>query len=81
VLFPYKYDKIKQMIKNPDKFKKFEDTYLKKEDLDISRNFRIFDALFKEALALGIFPLKNPLEGLEVDIKIAKVVNSVSKSP
>jgi hypothetical protein len=81
VSFLDKYDKIRLMIKNSQKLKKFEDEYLQKEKSDISRNFQILDALFKEALALGIFPLKNPLEGIEVDIKIAKVVNSVSKTP
>jgi hypothetical protein len=37
------------------------------------------EALYKEAVALGAFPLKDSLEGLEVDIRIAKVINSVSK--
>jgi hypothetical protein len=37
------------------------------------------EALYREAVALGVFPLQDSLEGLEVDIRIAKVVNSVSK--
>ena len=67
------------MIKNHKKLQEFEKKLLKKEKVDIMQNFRIVEALYKEAVALGIFPLKNPLEGLEIDIKIAKVVNSVSK--
>jgi hypothetical protein len=35
------------------------------------------DALYKEAVTLGIIPLKNPLDGIEVDLKIAKVINRV----
>jgi hypothetical protein len=38
------------------------------------------EALYKEAVALGAIPLKDPLEGLDVDLRIAKVVNSVSKA-
>jgi hypothetical protein len=38
------------------------------------------DALFEEARALRIFPLTDPLEGLDTDIKVAKVINSVRKS-
>ena len=38
------------------------------------------EALYQEAVALGVFPLKDPLDGLEVDIRIAKVVNHVSKT-
>jgi hypothetical protein len=35
------------------------------------------EVLYKEAVDLGINPLKNPLDGIEVDLKIAKVVNGV----
>jgi transcriptional regulator with XRE-family HTH domain len=58
-------------------FLKFERGFVRGEKVDISRNFRIVDALHKEAVALGMIPLKNPLDGIEVDIKIAKAVNSV----
>ena len=56
---------------------KFEINLLRKEKVDYGRNFRIVDSLYNEALALGILPLRNPLDGIEVDLKIAKVVNSV----
>ena len=56
---------------------KFELNLLRKEKVDYGRNFRIVDALYNEAVALGTLPLRNPLDGIEVDLKIAKVVNSV----
>jgi transcriptional regulator with XRE-family HTH domain len=56
---------------------KFELDFLKKGKVDLLRNFRIVEALYKEAVTLDIIPLKNPLDGIEVDLKIAKVVNSV----
>jgi len=40
----------------------------------------LLDSLYKEARALSVFPLQDPLSGLEIDIKIAKVVNSVPKT-
>jgi hypothetical protein len=55
----------------------FELDFLKKEKINIARNFHIVEALYKEAVTLGIIPLRNPLDGIEVDLKIAKVVNSV----
>jgi len=67
------------MIKN-NEFKKFEMAFMKREKVDIMKNFQIVDGLYNEAVALGIFPLKNPLDGLEVDIKIARMINSVSKT-
>jgi hypothetical protein len=33
--------------------------------------------MYREAVELGIIPMKNPLDGLEIDIKIAEVVNHV----
>jgi hypothetical protein len=56
---------------------KFELDLLRGEKVDIARNFRIVEALYNEAVTLGIIPLKNPLDGIEVDLKIAKVVNRV----
>jgi hypothetical protein len=64
------------MIRN-NEFQKFEMEFVKREKVDIVRNFRIMDALYNEAVTLGILPLKNPLEGIEVDLKVAKVINSV----
>jgi hypothetical protein len=51
---------------------------IRKEPIDFQKNFQIITALFEEAKLLGVFPLKNPLEGIEIDIKYAKVINSVS---
>ncbi len=56
---------------------KFENDFLRKEKVDPARNFHIVEALYKEAVTLGVIPLKNPLDGIQVDLKIAKVVNSV----
>ncbi len=67
------------MIKG-SQFQAFERERIKKEKLDVQRNFRIVEALYEEAAAPGIFPLKNPLEGIEVDIRIAAAVNHVPKT-
>lgn len=65
------------MVKNYQELQKFERDLIASEKADYRKNFRIVEAMYQEALELGIFPLKNPLEGIEVDIKIAKAVNSV----
>ena len=62
-----------------DEFQRFEIEILRNEKLDIKKKFKIVEALYKEAVALGVFPLKDSLEGLEVDFRIAKGINSVSK--
>ena len=66
------------MVKNQEKLQKFENELVRREKADALKNFRLIDAMYKEAVSLGIFPIKDALEGLEVDLKIAKVINSVS---
>ncbi len=67
------------MIKNSKALQQFEHEITKKESVNILRNFRLVEAMHKEAMFLGVFPLKDPLSGIEVDIAIAKVINSVSR--
>ena len=62
-------------------FAAFERDLIRREKPDLNRNLKIVEALFEEAVELGVFPLKDPLEGLEVDIRIAKVINSVQSTP
>ena len=68
------------MIKNYKKYKKFEDQFISNEKIDIEKNFLIVEEMYKEAVALNIFPLKDPLDDIEIDIRTAKVINSVSDS-
>jgi hypothetical protein len=72
--------KVNKMNNVPSpEFRRFEIEFLRNEKLDIKKKFKIVEALYREAVALGVFPLKDSLEGLEVDIRIAKGINSVSK--
>ncbi len=68
------------MIKNPDVLKKFEDNFLESEGrLSHEQSLKIFAAMWREAVNLGVLPPKDPLEGIEVDIRVAKVLNSCLK--
>ena len=62
-----------------NEFRRFEIELLRNENLGLAKKFKIVEALYEEDVALGVFPLKDSLEGLEVDIRIAKVINSVSR--
>ena len=66
------------MIRN-NEFQQFEMDFLRKEKLDVIRNFKIEEALYQEAVALGILPLRNPLDGVEVAIRIARAINHSSE--
>jgi hypothetical protein len=68
------------MIKNSVALKKFEDEFIRTSGpLPFIKAIKLFTAMWKEAMALGAFPPKDPLEGIEVDINIAKILNSCSK--
>ncbi|MFA4830544.1 MAG: hypothetical protein WC855_00460 [Thermodesulfovibrionales bacterium] len=68
------------MVKNARLLAKFEDEQLREERLSYAQALKIFEAMWKEAVKLGVLPLKDPLEGIETDIELARVLNSCSKS-
>ena len=65
------------MITNTKIVQDFEDELLRREPVDYERNLRIAEALYEEARLLGVFPSKDPLEGIEVKIRIARALNGV----
>jgi hypothetical protein len=65
------------LIADKDKLERFEMDFLKREKADYYKNLAILEGLWQEAVTLGVFPPADPLEGIEVDLKIAKVINSV----
>ncbi|MBW1701667.1 MAG: hypothetical protein JRJ69_05100 [Deltaproteobacteria bacterium] len=69
------------MIKNPGLLKKFEDGFIRDEGrLPFEQAIKLFTDMWIEGLSLGVLPPEEPLEGIDVDIKIAKVLNSCLKS-
>jgi hypothetical protein len=64
------------MVKNKRKLNKFYHALLRKEKLSYSQALRIYEALHKEAVSLGVINSKNILEGLETDIRVAKTINA-----
>ncbi|MCJ7789467.1 MAG: hypothetical protein MUP69_04675 [Candidatus Atribacteria bacterium] len=68
------------MIRNSKIIQKFEEELIKKEKVNLIKNFQIMDAMYKEARALGVIPMKDPLNGWGIDAKIAMVVNYVQKT-
>jgi len=68
------------MIRHPDVLKRFEDDLARKEGrVPYDRAMKMFSSLWQEGKELGVIPGKNPLAGIEVDIRLAKVLNSCSK--
>jgi hypothetical protein len=68
------------LIKNAEVVRNLDKAILRREKSDYTKNIRIIEALYKEAIFLGVFPPADPCSGLDIDIKIARVINSVSES-
>ena len=66
------------MIKNNPKLKKFYEKLIKEENISHKEALSIYEALHKEAVSLGVINSENILEGLEVDLRIAKAINGLT---
>jgi hypothetical protein len=64
------------MVMNGPELQRFEDELVRQSPVDIQANLRIMDAMYEEARLLGVFDRLDPLDGIEVDIRIARVVNT-----
>ena len=53
----------------------FEREAIRNRDASYQCNLRIFEALYREARQLGVLPPRDPLEGIEQDIRLASILN------
>ncbi|PMP98059.1 MAG: hypothetical protein C0169_00855 [Thermodesulfobacterium geofontis] len=58
-------------------FEKFEYQLIAEEPVDFEQNLKLFEEMLKFARELGVFPPEDPLEGIEKDIYLAKVLKSL----
>jgi len=68
------------MIKNLEKWREFEKELCAVEPIDVARNFAHMEALYEEALALGVLPARDPLEGLDLKLRIVRTIHRVQRS-
>ena len=69
------------MIRDHARLKKLEDDLSRKTGpLDLTQALELFSGMWKEAVSLGVLPSRDPMEGIETDIRIARILNSCSKN-
>ncbi len=70
------------MVRDGETLRRFEEDLIRREP---QRSFRdalkLYEAMWKEAVALGVLPLADPLEGIEADIELARVLNCLKTAP
>ncbi len=69
------------MVKNGEAVHRLEKSMIRREKPDYSKNIRLVEAMYEEAVELGAFPPQDKLSGIDIDIKIARAINSVSRTP
>jgi hypothetical protein len=65
------------MIKDSNLWSAWEDEQSRRESLELPQKLQLLDAMYELALALGVFPPEDPLEGLETDIRVARILNNL----
>jgi hypothetical protein len=68
------------MIKNKKLLERFEKELLKKEKINIEKNFRIFEEMIKFAKDIKRFSQKDWNKDIENDIRYARVINGIKKT-
>ena len=70
------------MIKDTDILRKFERNFISDRGcLSYSQSRKLFTAMWKEGVTLGVFPSVDPLAGVEVDIRMARILNTCLTKP
>ncbi len=70
------------MIKNPETLKKFESEFISGQgSISYEQSQKLFAAMWQEGVALGVLPSADPMAGIEVDIRVARILNSCSLKP
>ena len=65
------------MIRNCDRLEKFNRRLIAEDDISHKEALAVYESLHAEAVKLGVITSENILEGIEIDIKIAKAVNGL----
>jgi hypothetical protein len=65
------------MIQNKHKLDELQRKLDSEENLSYKEALAIYEMLHKEAVSLGVINSENILDGLEVDLRIAKAINKV----
>ena len=66
------------MIRNKRKLNEFYRRIIKEENISHKQALSIYEMLHREAVSLGAISSENILEGLEVDLRIAKAINELT---
>jgi hypothetical protein len=69
------------MVRDGDTLRHFEEDLIRREpQRSFQEALKLYEAMWKEAVALGVLPLSDPLGGIEADFELARVLNCSKNS-
>ena len=70
------------MIKNVEILAEFERNFISDQGrLPYTQSRELFASMWQEGVTLGVFPSVDPLAGVEVDIRMARILNTCLTKP
>lgn len=63
------------MIRDPKPLRELDDRLAASGVVDFAANRRVFAELWEHAVRLGVLPPADPLDGIEVDLRLAEALN------
>lgn len=69
-----------ELIKNSRLVEELEKRFIVEYKLSYKQALKILESMWEEANHFGVLRSENPLEGIEVDIRMAKALNICSNS-
>ena len=70
------------MIKDAEILGKFERDFVSDQGrLSYAQSRKLFTAMWEEGVTLGVFPPAEPLTGVDVDIQMARILNTCLTKP
>jgi hypothetical protein len=67
------------VVKNKQKLNEFYQKLVEQENISHKQALSIYEALYNEAVSLGVINSENIMDGLEVDLKVARAINGLSR--
>jgi hypothetical protein len=68
------------LIRDVKAWNSFQRRFSEEHRLTHRQALAVLDGLWAEGRALGVLPPEDPMDGVDVDIRIARILNSCSKT-
>jgi hypothetical protein len=68
------------MLRSPELVRAFEDEWARSSGVDEKANRAVFAALLAQARAVGALPPRDRLEGIEVDVRLARALHAAGSA-